>query len=91
MRRVVSKGFNVWYQRVSLAGEGETAAGDLPAVQPEVVNELARRSHADYDIVHNDVLEIVDQRGRIRKIYDDADSVGWPQLLAAVQSLLQQR
>lgn len=31
---------------------------------------------------------VVDRQGRIRKIYDDADSVGWPELLGTVRSLL---
>jgi protein SCO1 len=87
MRRVVSDGFSIWYKHVSIAAEGE-GAGDLGVVQPEVVNKLAEQSHADYDIVHNDVLAIVDQQGRIRKVYDDADTVGWQDLLAVVQSLM---
>ncbi len=90
MRRVVSNGFSVWYQRVSLTAEDEGATGEPAMVQPEVENRLAQQSHADYDIVHNDVLEIVDQQGRIRKIYDDADSVGWQELLATVRSLVKQ-
>jgi protein SCO1 len=88
MRRVVSDGFSVWYKRVSLSAENEGDTGAPAAVQPEVVNKLAERSHADYDIVHNDVLAIVDQQGRIRKIYDDADSIGWPELLTVVQLLV---
>jgi protein SCO1/2 len=90
-RRVVSNGFSVWYQRVSLTAEDEGATGTPAMVQPEVVNRLVEQSHADYDIVHNDVLELVDQQGRIRKIYDNADAVSWQDLLAAVQSLLQPR
>lgn len=88
MRRVVSGGFSVWYKRVSLSAEDESDTGESAMVQPEVVNKLAEQSHADYDIVHNDMLAIVDQQGRIRKIYDDADSVGWPELLDVVQSLV---
>jgi protein SCO1 len=88
MRRVVSGGFSVWYKRVSLSAEDEGETGASGMVQPEVVNKLAEQSHADYDIVHNDVLAIVDRQGRIRKVYDDADSVGWPDLLAVVQSLV---
>ena len=57
-------------------------------VQPEVVNKLAETAHADYDIVHNDVIEIVDQQGRIRRIFDDADTINWTRLLSVVQGLL---
>jgi len=88
MRRVVSDGFSVRYKRVSIAAEGEGNAEDPGVVQPQVVNKLAEQSHAHYDIVNSDVLAIVDQQGRIRKIYDDADTVGWQQLLAVVQSLV---
>jgi protein SCO1 len=88
MRRVVSDGFSVRYKRVSIATGGEGEAGDQGVVQPEVVNKLAEQSHADYDIVHNDVLAIVDQQGRIRKIYDDADTVGPQELLAVIQSVM---
>jgi protein SCO1/2 len=87
--RVVRGGFGVAYEKVSDSSE---AAGEaLPVVQPEVVNPLAEKAHADYDIVHNDVIEIVDQEGRIRKIFDDADTVGWTQLLNVVQDLLDEK
>ena len=88
VRRIVENGFGVWYTRVSLASEvTDNAAGPLME-QPEVVNRLAESAHANYDIVHNDVLEIVDQQGRIRKIYDNADMVSWTDLLATVQLLV---
>jgi protein SCO1 len=88
MRRVVSRGFSVWYKRVNAESDGGENGGDAGMVQPEIVNRLAARAHADYDIVHNDVIEIVDQQGRIRKVYDDADTVAWQDLLAVVQSLV---
>ena len=88
MRRVASTGFGVWYKRVSLASEAGSGSGAPSDVEPEIVNKLAEQSRADYDIVHNDVLEIVDQQGRIRRIYDNADTVGWQDLLARVRSLV---
>jgi protein SCO1/2 len=90
IRRVVRGGFDVAYERVPDKPEnaGKAAGGGLPVVQPEVVNPLAEQAHADYDIVHNDVIEIVDQEGRIRKIFDDADTVDWPRLMGVVQDLL---
>jgi cytochrome oxidase Cu insertion factor (SCO1/SenC/PrrC family) len=88
MRRVVSHGFGVWYKRVSLATEAADNADHRGIVQPEVANKLAARSGANYDIVHDDVLEIVDRRGRIRKIYENADTVGSQQLLSVVRSLI---
>lgn len=91
MRRVVSQGFSVWYKRVSLADEAKSGSSEPAASQPEVVNPLAAQSHADYDVVHNDRLELVDAQGRIRRIYDAADTVGWQDLLAQIQQLLAQQ
>lgn len=87
IERVVKNGFSVWYKRVSLADEAKDG-NEGGIVQPEVANRLAESAHADYDIVHNDVIEVVDQKGRIRKIYHNADTVGWTDLLNLVQSLL---
>lgn len=88
VRRVVSHGFGVWYKRVNLASEATDDQDHGGLVQPEVANQLAARSHIDYDIVHNDILEVVDGRGRVRKIFDNADTVGSQQLLAVVEALL---
>jgi hypothetical protein len=84
---VVQNGFGVWYKRISLASEARDNIG-TPVEQPEVANKLADNAHADYDIVHNNILEIVDQQGRLRKIYDNADTVGWVDLLSVIQSLI---
>jgi len=56
--------------------------------QPEVINKLAAKVHVGYDIVHNDALEIVDPRGRIRKFYPQADVVSNARLLGAIKALL---
>ncbi|MGH7246781.1 MAG: SCO family protein [Pseudomonadota bacterium] len=88
VRRVVSHGFGVWYKRVSLASGATGDQGHGGLVQPEVANQLAARSHVDYDIVHNDILEVVDGRGRVRKIFENADTVGSQELLAVVQALV---
>jgi protein SCO1 len=88
IHRVVTGGFGVGYERVSASGEGGKGAGNLALVQPEVVNKLAEKAHVDYNIVHDDVLEIVDPQGRIRKTYDNADAVDWRALLSAARSLV---
>lgn len=87
IHRVVTDGFGVGYQRVSASEEGDRGSGSLTAVQPEVVNKLAEKAHVDYEIVHDDALAIVDRQGRIRKTYDNADTVDWRELLSAVRSL----
>jgi protein SCO1 len=87
IRPVVRQGFHVWYQRVNTADESKP--GDVPQmVQPEIVNKLADSAHPQFDILHNDIIEIVDQQGRIRKLYDNANVVGWQNLLPVVQSLV---
>lgn len=88
VRRVVTKGFHVSYRRVTFAEEAREA-GSGPAIQqPDVANALAARAHVDYDIVHNDVVEIVGPRGHIRDIYTDGDVLSPQRLLAAVKALL---
>jgi cytochrome oxidase Cu insertion factor (SCO1/SenC/PrrC family) len=89
VRHVVRDGFMVAYEAAPhSSAPSETAGGDLQMVEPEVVNKLAEQFHRGYDIVHDDVIEVVDQRGRIRKIYENADTVGWTRMLAVVQNLL---
>lgn len=87
IRRVVRGGYKVEYRRVTDAELAKTS-GNLPLVEPDVVNKLADRHHVDYDIIHNDVIELVDRQGRIRKIYQSADTVGWVELLRDVRRLL---
>jgi protein SCO1 len=86
IRRVVRDGFGVAYQKVPLSSE--SGAGARRVVQPEVVNPLAQQAHVRYDIVHDDVIEVVDQKGRIRTIYQNANTVGPGRLLRVVQALL---
>jgi protein SCO1 len=87
-RRVVTGGFGVGYQRVK---DGDDAgSGEPQVIQPEVVNRLAQAAHVDYDIAHDDIVEIVDRRGRIRKIYEDADSVDWRAMVTVVQALVKE-
>lgn len=92
LRRVVPAGFHVDYEQVP-----ETAARyyaqaaekqGLYAPPPEVENPLARKADPDYDVTHNDALVLVDTRGRIRRIYEEADRVSNSDLIAAIRRLL---
>ena len=38
----------------------------------------------DYDVVHNDVIEIVGPQGQIQKVFDDASQVSEAELKVAV-------
>lgn len=87
VRHVVSDGFHVAYATVTEA-EQTPMPGAIVPVQPEVENPLAEKAHVNYDVVHNDVIELVDPQGRIRKIYTHADTVAPEKLASAVRSLL---
>jgi len=92
VHRVVYDGYAVYYGRESLAEEAHDEALEKKAgsyvPEPEVKNELADKAHVDYDVVHNDVLEVVSPNGDVVKIYDGADKVHARDLLATVRALL---
>jgi len=90
--RVVRDGYHVSFQQVSLASErlniaSEKASGTyIP--QPDVANPLAARIRPDYDIAHNDVLELIGPKGRIRWLSTEADRVSNRSLLPLIRTLL---
>jgi protein SCO1 len=89
---VIRDGFHVFYQKVSIADEEKTEAAEKAAgtftPQPTAPNALAASAGVDYDVVHNDVVEIVDQHGVIRTILAD-NSVPTPDAIAtAVRAAL---
>ncbi|MDE2089184.1 MAG: SCO family protein [Gammaproteobacteria bacterium] len=92
IRRVVRDGYHVSYQRVSLAQENREIAREKRAgiylPEPQALNPLADRAHVDYDVVHNDLMALVDARGRIRKLYQNADVVSEQRLIRAIGRLL---
>ncbi len=93
IRRVVTQGYHVDYQKVVDSGSGDDAPSAALAVagsdpQAIVANPLADQAHVDYDITHEDVMMLVDAQGRVRRIYDQADAVGKMRLLADVRALL---
>jgi len=92
IKKIVRKSYYISYQQVSEATEDslvnlEKKQGTY-APSPEVSNKLADKVNPDYDIAHNDALAIVDTKGRIRKIYDDADHVSNQRLLHVIDQLL---
>ncbi len=88
IRRIVTGGFHVSYERVSEAQEASGSTDGPMLQQPEVQNDLAAHAHVDYDIAHDDIIEVIGPDGRIRKIYSDADVVSPDRLLKVVESLL---
>jgi protein SCO1/2 len=93
IRNIVRRSFYISYQKVSEATEDslinmEKKKG-IYVPSPEVRNKLAEKVKPEYDIAHNDALVIADKKGRIRKIYDDADHVSNQRILNVINQLLQ--
>jgi cytochrome oxidase Cu insertion factor (SCO1/SenC/PrrC family) len=83
---VVREGFGVRYDRVNLSDEpaGPSGTGSVP-VQP---NALAKAKHVDYDIVHNEVIDLVTPDGHIRGTFDGVADITGDDLYGAVTRLL---
>lgn len=90
VRHVVTDGYKVSYQKVSVAEQdAETKAAKKNGTyveQPVVPNPVASKAAVDYDVVHNDVLEIVGPDGHIDRVFDQASDVPAPTLLQAVKT-----
>ena len=91
IRKIVTDGYHVYYRKVQEDDE-ETEITDTDAVpEPVVENRLADKAGVDYDIMHNDLIAIVDPQGRIRKIFGEADRVSDEQLMEVIQQLIQEK
>jgi protein SCO1/2 len=92
IRRIVTDGYHVYFKKVRDTEEDqESENGKLEQhviPEPVVSNPLADSAHADYDIVHNDMLVIVDAKGRIRSMFEDAERVSDEQLMNVINQLL---
>jgi len=88
VRRIVTGGYHVAYRRIADSND-DADAGGTP--QLTVSNPLTEKVKPNFDISHNDAIEIVDTRGRIRKVYDDADVVPNQRLWNDVTRLLKAR
>jgi protein SCO1 len=93
IRKVVTGGYHVAYEKVVDSGSGSgqpsaalAVAGSDP--QPIVANPLADKANVNYDITHEDTLMIVDTKGRVRAIYSQADAVGKIALLDEIRAVL---
>lgn len=95
IRAAVTQGFFIDYRQVSEASEQQEVklakANGTYQPQPEVANALAAKAKPSYDIIHNDTLEIVDPRGNIRKIYNQADVVPNSELFGVIKQLLKHK
>ena len=81
IRRVVRGGYHIAYYRTP-------EAADVGEARFQIDNPLANRVKPDFDVVHADTIEIVDGKGRIRKIFSEGARLGDSRLQAAVEKLL---
>ena len=89
IRRVVTAGYHVAFQRIANSDNGSDGYADASrAPQITVSNPLAEKAKPNFDISHNDAIELVDAKGRIRKIYNDADTVSNERLWRDVGRIL---
>ena len=90
--QVIRGGFHVFYQKVSITDEEKTEAREKSAgtftPQPTAPNALADSAGVDYDVVHNDVVEIVDPHGVIRTILADNSMPTSDAIATAVRAAL---
>lgn len=90
VRRVVTGGFHIYYRRVTLASEARTARREKRngtyQPQPDVNNPLADRAKVNYDIVHNDSVEVIGPNGRITSLFASADKLSAARLLQAIRT-----
>ena len=80
VKRAVEGGYHIAYYRT------EGADDEASAVQ--IANPLADRQKADFDIKHADIIELVDGKGRIRKIFTEGSRVADMELEADLGALL---
>jgi cytochrome oxidase Cu insertion factor (SCO1/SenC/PrrC family) len=103
IRQVITGGFHLYYNRVSLRYEQKqlaeqerhaarraiTQASPQPYTpSPHEPNPLATQAHVNYDVTHNDYVEVVNQRGEIVAVFDQASTLTAGQLLTAIRDAL---
>ncbi len=92
IHHIVRDAYHVYFEKVMDNDKGPQAENDrtnqdnIP--EPVVSNPLADKADVDYDIVHNDMLAIVDTRGNIRRMFADADRISDEQFLDVIRELL---
>lgn len=94
IRSIVTGGYHVAYQKVVDTGTDDANAaaltdGETP--QPIVANPLADKAKVKYDITHENVLMVVDPKGRVRVIHAEADAVSKWQLEREIDAILHNR
>jgi len=95
IQQVVSTGYGVYYEKISLADEAKQVAKEkqLGTYTPEKVvpNSQQAAAKPDYDIVHNQQIDVVAPDGHIAALFSQGSLVSETDLFHAVQHAITDR
>ena len=95
IQNVVRSGYGVYFEKILRTDEAAQVAREKQlgtyTPDPEVKNPLFDAAKPDYDIVHNDQIDVVAPGGRIAKIFSAGASVSETDLYEAVQHAITDR
>jgi cytochrome oxidase Cu insertion factor (SCO1/SenC/PrrC family) len=95
IQHVVNDGYHVFFQQISLADESKQIAKEKQegTYTPEtpVPNALQAKAKPDYDIVHNQQIDVVAPDGHIAALFSAGASVSETDLYEAVQHAINDR
>ena len=95
IQHVVADGFHVYFQKISLKDEAAQVLDEKRqgTYTPETVvpNALQAAARPDYDIVHNQQIDVVAPDGRIATIFSEGSLVSETDLYEAVQHAITDR
>ncbi|BEP14298.1 hypothetical protein acdb102_26090 [Acidothermaceae bacterium B102] len=95
IQHVVQNGYGVYFEKILRTDEAAQIAKEKKlgtyTPEPEVANPLFDKAKPNYDIVHNDQIDVVAPGGKISKIFSAGASVSETDLYAAVQQAITAR
>jgi cytochrome oxidase Cu insertion factor (SCO1/SenC/PrrC family) len=95
IRHVVSDGYHVYYEQISLVDEAKQVLKEkqLGTYTPAKVvpNYLTAQAKPDYDIVHNQQIDVVAPDGRVASLFSEGSEVSETDLYQAVQHAITDR
>ena len=95
IQHVVQNGYGVYFEKILRTDEAKQIAREKQlgtyTPEPEVANPLFDLAKPDYDIVHNDQIDVVAPGGKISKIFSAGAAVSETDLYAAVQQAVTAR
>ena len=95
IQHVVNDGYHVFFQQISLADEAKQIAEEkrkgIYTSVTTVPNALQAKAKPDYDIVHNEQIDVVAPDGHIAALFSAGASVSETDLYEAVQHAITDR